>query len=190
MGLGPEASPVGWQNQSCGHEGWCGHRHKTLVGPVLIRVHVHSGLTASGTALGTFGWAQSLPRGQRASRVPPQSISLASKSVVSILLVAPCCFQKSPRAGMNTAQMALTLCQALSHWADSGELRGMAALRGEVAWSHTDPLGHRPLRYQVGPGPWCLGFRISPGQSEGHRKGTRKGPGALSARLCWRATLL
>jgi len=28
----------------------------------------------------------------------------------------------------------------------------MAAPRGEVAWNHTDPLGHGPLRYQVGLG--------------------------------------
>uniref|UniRef100_A0A8C0RLD0 DENN domain containing 2D n=1 Tax=Canis lupus familiaris TaxID=9615 RepID=A0A8C0RLD0_CANLF len=63
------------------------------------------------------------------------------------------CFHKSPRVGSKTAQLALTLFRP----GGTGQAPGTSALawgvRGaEVAWSHTDHSGLRPLRYQVGPG--------------------------------------
>lgn len=54
---------------------------------------------------------------------------------------------------MKTIRVALPVLWTLSHWAGSGDLGvGMVALRGEAVWSHTDPLGHGPLKYQVGLG--------------------------------------
>lgn len=54
---------------------------------------------------------------------------------------------------MKTIRVALPVLRALSHWAGSGHLGvGMVALRGEALWNHTDPLGHGPLKYQVGLG--------------------------------------
>ncbi|XP_049472544.1 DENN domain-containing protein 2D isoform X3 [Panthera uncia] len=139
--------------------GLCGHRHVAL-GPVLLWIHVRSGLTLSGTGLGTCGWAQSLPLGHRASQVAPQSLSLASKSVASVPLLAPWVF-KSPRAGTETAQLVLTLLQALRSGEASGDLSvGLAAPRCTTCREpHRLHLGHGLRRYQVGSGVLVSGSR-------------------------------
>lgn len=137
----------------------CGHRHVAL-GPVLLWIHVRSGLTLSGTALGTCGWAQSLPLGHRASQAAPQSLSLASKSVASVPLLAPWVF-KSPRAVTETAQLVLTLLQALRSGEGSGDLSvGLAAPRCTTCREpHRLHLGHGLRRYQVGSGVLVSGSR-------------------------------